>query len=92
VDVHDVIQAHRRHVIEAMQRFTRLKGDAGDDEIALAVVVDAQIFRLESVVRWLDAADARLAGRPAHATPSSSEPTPTAARLPRRVLRQGVRP
>ena len=28
VDVHEVIQTHRRHVVEAMQRYTRLKGDA----------------------------------------------------------------
>jgi hypothetical protein len=74
-----------------MQRYTRLKGDAGDDEIALAVVVDAQIFRLESVVRWLDAADSRLAGRAAPSPGSSaSEPTPTSA--PRRAGRQEVRP
>jgi hypothetical protein len=26
----------------------------------LALVVDAELFRLEGVVRWLDAADARL--------------------------------
>jgi DNA-binding PadR family transcriptional regulator len=92
VDVHEVIQTHRRHVIEAMQRYTRLKGDAGDDDLALAVVVDAQIFRLESVVRWLDAADTRLAGRPAPAPASSSVPAPTAAPPPRRARRQGVRP
>jgi DNA-binding PadR family transcriptional regulator len=91
VDVHEVIQAHRRHVLEAMQRYTRLKGDAGDEDVALAVVVDAQIFRLESVVRWLDAADTRLAGRAAPAAGSSSG-QPPAARSPRRAGRQGVRP
>jgi DNA-binding PadR family transcriptional regulator len=67
VDVHAVIQAHRRHVIEAMQRYTQMKGGATDDDVALAVVVDAQLFRLEAVVRWLDAADTRLAGRGAAA-------------------------
>ena len=70
IDVHEVIQVHRRHVIEAMQRYTRLKGDMSDDDVALAVVVDAQIFRLESVVRWLDAADTRLARRSATAAPT----------------------
>ena len=67
---------HRRHVIEAMQRYTRL-GAEGADDVALAVVVDAQIFRLEAVVRWLDAADPRLAGRSA-ATAPATVPDPTA--------------
>ena len=66
VDVHDVIQTHRRHVVELMQEWTRVKRDAGADEVNLALVVDAELFRLDSVIRWLDAADARLrrAGRP----------------------------
>ena len=46
VDVLDLIQAHRRHLVEAMQRYTRLKEDATEDEVALALVVDAEIYRL----------------------------------------------
>ena len=91
VDVHEVIQAHRRHVVEAMQRYTRLKGDAGADDVALAVVVDAQIFRLEAVVRWLDAADTRLAGRSAPVAPPADGGTADPARTRRSALRQGVR-
>jgi hypothetical protein len=64
VDLHEVVQAHRRHVIEAMQRLTRVKAQTPEDDVVLAVVVDAQIFRLEAVVRWLDAADTRLAAHP----------------------------
>jgi DNA-binding PadR family transcriptional regulator len=60
VDVHDVIQTHRRHVVELMQEWTRVKRDAGPDEVNLALVVDAELFRLDSVIRWLDTADARL--------------------------------
>jgi DNA-binding PadR family transcriptional regulator len=60
VDVHDVIQAHRRHIVELMQEWTRVKRDAGADEVNLALVVDAELFRLDSVIRWLDTADARL--------------------------------
>ena len=30
VDVHDVIQVHRRHLVELMQQWTRLKEDAAD--------------------------------------------------------------
>jgi DNA-binding PadR family transcriptional regulator len=82
VDVGDVIQTHRRHVVELMQEWTRVKRDAGLDEVNLALVVDAELFRLDSVVRWLDAADARLrrAGTAqASTTPSSldsAEPNP----------------
>ena len=60
VDVSELVQTHRRHVIEAMHQYTRLKEDAGDDDIGLLLVADAEIYRLDAVVRWLDAADARI--------------------------------
>jgi DNA-binding PadR family transcriptional regulator len=59
VDTAEVVQVHRRHVVELMQRYTRMKEDAADD-LALALVADAEIYRLDGVIRWLDAADARL--------------------------------
>lgn len=58
-DVHEVIQSHRRRLVESMQQFTRLKREATGD-VGLALVVDAELFRLEGVVRWLDTADARF--------------------------------
>lgn len=60
VDVRDVVQTHRRHVVELMQEWTRVKRDAGPDDVSLSLVVDAELFRLDSVIRWLDAADVRL--------------------------------
>jgi hypothetical protein len=54
-DVHEVLQVHRRRVIEVMQRYTQIKAAAREDDVA-----DAELFRLEGIVRWLDAADARL--------------------------------
>lgn len=60
VSVHDVIQTHRRYVIELMQQWTRLKEDEAEFDLAFALAVDAELFRLESVVRWLDTADGRL--------------------------------
>jgi DNA-binding PadR family transcriptional regulator len=60
IDVHEVIQSHRRHVVELMQQWTRIKRDAGADDVNLALVVDSELFRLDSVIRWLDAADGRL--------------------------------
>jgi DNA-binding PadR family transcriptional regulator len=59
-DVHDIVQAHRRHMIELMQRYSHLKMEAAQDDIGLALVADAELFRLDAIVRWLDAADTRL--------------------------------
>ena len=60
VAVEEVLQAHRRHLIQLMQRYTRLKQDAAADDVGLALVADAEIFRIEAQVRWLDAAEVRL--------------------------------
>ncbi|MFI5027259.1 MAG: PadR family transcriptional regulator [Solirubrobacterales bacterium] len=75
VDVLALIQAHRRHLVEAMQRYTRLKEDATDEEVAFVLVVDAEIYRLDAVIRWLDSASTRVArARPAVADPGASAP------------------
>jgi DNA-binding PadR family transcriptional regulator len=66
VDAAELVQVYRRHVIEAMQEYTRLKEYADDDDVALLLVADAEIYRLEAVVRWLDAADARIMRIPEH--------------------------
>jgi hypothetical protein len=34
--------------------------------VSLPLIADAELFRLESVVRWIDAAEARLSQRPAN--------------------------
>lgn len=60
VDVHEVIQTHRRYLVELMQQWTRLKDEEGDLDLGLALVVDAELYRLDSVVQWLDTADGRL--------------------------------
>ncbi|MEU5942225.1 PadR family transcriptional regulator [Micromonospora sp. NPDC047548] len=65
VDVHEILQVHRRRFVEEMQRYTHLKADAAPEDVGLGLVVDAELFRLEAVVRWLDAADARLRRQPA---------------------------
>ncbi len=59
-DVHEVVQGHRRGLVELMQQWTRLKQDEAGDDLRLALAIDAQRFRLDSVIRWLDAADSRL--------------------------------
>jgi DNA-binding PadR family transcriptional regulator len=67
-DVHEILQVHRRHVVEVMQRYTRIKAAAAQDDLPLGLVADAELFRLEAIVRWLDAADARLKQQPPAAT------------------------
>lgn len=69
VDVAELAQLHRRHVVETMQEYTRLKEDADEHDIGLLLVADAEIYRLEAVVRWLDAADARIKQLPATGLP-----------------------
>ena len=73
-DVHEVVQVHRRGLVELMQQWTRIKQDDAGDDLRLALAIDAQRFRLDSVIRWLDAADGRLqhaAARPAAARPAA---------------------
>jgi DNA-binding PadR family transcriptional regulator len=60
IDVHEILQVHRRHAIEVMQRYTQVKAATTEDDVPLAIVADAELFRLEAIVRWLDATDARL--------------------------------
>jgi DNA-binding PadR family transcriptional regulator len=81
VDVHDLIQVHRRYLVQLMQQYTRLKEHERDD-ISVALVVDAELFRLDAVVRWLDAADARFRREP---EPTETPQSPAAPRIRRRV-------
>jgi DNA-binding PadR family transcriptional regulator len=61
VDVEDVIQVHRRYMVELMQEWTRLKSHDDGRDLNFALIVDAELFRLDAMIRWLDAADGRLA-------------------------------
>jgi DNA-binding PadR family transcriptional regulator len=89
IEVHDVIQVHRRHLLQLMQRYTAVKADAAADDVALALVVDAELFRLEGAVRWLDSAEVRLRQQPLRIPdPAPVVPLPVERRAARR---QGVR-
>lgn len=83
VDVQDVVQAHRRYLIELMQQWTRLKEDEAEFDLSLALVVDAELFRLDSLVRWLDSASGRL--KRASVEPPRPAPAPF---LRRRMVRR----
>ena len=89
-DVHEIIQAHRTYLVQLMQEWTRLKEDDDGTDVAFALVVDAELFRLDSVVRWLDAADARLRRAMADGWTPARAPQATMPALARR-RRMGVR-
>ena len=82
IDIHDVVQVHRRYLVELMQQWTRLKEDESRFDLHFALVVDAELFRLDSLIRWLDTADGRLkrAAAGVNAPASQSFPLPKARR------------
>jgi len=74
VDLPELLQVHRRHLVQAMQEYTRLKSEIAEGEVELSLVVDAELFRIEAIVRWLDTADARLKRQPVRAPSNESAP------------------
>jgi hypothetical protein len=83
VDVHEVVQSHRRYLVELMQEWTRLKEYAADRDLGFALAVDAELFRLDSVVRWLDAAEGRIRR-------TAADPPVSATGLPKVPRKVGV--
>ena len=90
-DVSEIIQAHRRYLVQLMQEWTRLKEDDNGRDIAFSLVVDSELFRVDSVVRWLDAAEGRLRRALADGwNPAEAPATAPGAGLPTRPT-MGVR-
>jgi DNA-binding PadR family transcriptional regulator len=75
IDVREVVQVHRRHLMELMQQWTRIKHDKADRDIGLALRIDAELLRLDSVIRWLDAADRHLTCAAVRPPPRPVPPT-----------------
>jgi hypothetical protein len=72
--------------VELMQQWTRLEEDEAEFDLGLELAVDAELYRLGSVIRWLDAADGRIKR-------ASVEPAaPVRSALPRLRRRVGVQP
>jgi hypothetical protein len=74
-NVREVIQVHRRYLVELMQQWTRIKETEAESDLNLALVVDAELFRLDAVVRWLDAADGRIKRAAGPADPQAATTT-----------------
>ena len=94
-DVYAVIQAHRRYLVELMQQWTRIREDDPESDLNMTLAVDAELFRLDSVVRWLDAAEARVKRAAADGTMTwadqASPRNPTRAPLPRHRRESRIR-
>ncbi|HEY3090368.1 MAG TPA: helix-turn-helix transcriptional regulator [Jatrophihabitantaceae bacterium] len=73
IDARGLLQVHRRHLVEVMREYARVK-DASPGEARLAMVADAEIFRLDAQVRWLDSVESSLEelSPPAAAPPEGS--------------------
>jgi DNA-binding PadR family transcriptional regulator len=84
-DVHEVIQVHRRYLVELMQQWTRLKEDEARFDLGFALVVDSELFRLDALVRWLDTADGRIK------RVASEPPRPDSFPMPKVRRNVGVR-
>ena len=88
IDATELVQVHRRKLVESMQQYTRLKDVGSDDEIGFGLAVDAELFRLDGLVRWLDAVDGRLERLPARPAALAPQVVSAPERLRRRKARQ----
>lgn len=87
VDSRALLQVHRRHLVEAMREYSRVK-DTSPGDVNLAMVADAEVFRLDAQVRWLDSVETRLVESDALAPPA---PEGSPRVLPHRRTKIGVR-
>jgi DNA-binding PadR family transcriptional regulator len=87
IDARGLLQVHRRHLVEVMREYARVK-DASPGEARLAMVADAELFRLDAQVRWLDSVEGSLDELGTPAAPPSEVPPRV---LPHRRVRVGGR-
>jgi hypothetical protein len=76
-----------------MQQWTRIKETEAEFDMNLALVVDAELFRLDSVIRWLDSADGRIkrAADPQTDPPRAQPPKETGRTMKLRHRTGGLR-
>ena len=87
IDVHDVVQvhAHGRYLVELMEQWTSLTEDGAESDLSFAPAVDVELFRLDSVARWLDTADSCLT------RPAFDRDRPAAFPMPKLWRKVGVK-
>ncbi|GAA4863612.1 PadR family transcriptional regulator [Kitasatospora sp. NPDC048365] len=93
VDVTAVVQGQRRHSMQALQDYTRLKGQAlvndtgAGEDLAWLLVLEQLIFQAEAEIRWLDHCETRLARHAERARAEVPATTEAPANAPRRRSR-----
>lgn len=70
----DVLQSHRRQILQSMQRYTHMKADP-TVTVAGLMMCDAEVFRLEAMVRWIDSVEGRLRSGAQLEVPQASSTT-----------------
>lgn len=60
VDLGALVHAQRSAGLRRLQEYTRLKRDAGPDELAWELVLDRLVFNTEAQLRWLDHVEGRV--------------------------------
>jgi len=88
VDVRALLQVHRRHLVEVMREYARVK-DAAPGDVNLAMVADAEVYRLDAQVRWLDSVESRIAESGPRTRPASEAPPPVLTRRRAKVGGRG---
>ncbi|CAM3474778.1 PadR family transcriptional regulator [Stackebrandtia soli] len=63
VDVPSVVQTQKTATIRSLQECTRLKTQAGENDVAWTLILDSMIFKAEAEMRWLDHCESSLLGR-----------------------------
>ena len=53
-------QQQRSATMTALQDYTRLKRNGGDEDLAWSLVLDSLVFAAEAEIRWLDHCEARV--------------------------------
>jgi DNA-binding PadR family transcriptional regulator len=62
-----VVQTERRHAVQLLQEYTRLKRDSPvDADLGWLFLLDSLIFQAEARVRWLDSCEDRLRSNRSH--------------------------
>jgi DNA-binding PadR family transcriptional regulator len=76
-----ILQSHRRQLIERMRELTHMKASPNAGA-ALLLMCDAELFRIEAMVRWLDSVEARLRAGAITSADPQSESTPADQQAP----------
>lgn len=73
IDLSQLLQRHRRQTVELMQQYGQMKANAAESDLELLLIVDAELFKLEAVLHWIDSVDARMQQQPQYRSANRPE-------------------